>query len=163
MELLGGFELSQALHVAAKLRLVEAIRAGAHTSEAIARDVGAHEPALRRFLQFLVAAKILGEAKPGVFAVTPMGELLAADHPQSIHRWAVLLGSPIIWRPWGELYTTVTTGQPAFDAVFGEPYFQYLEHHPEEAEIFNAAMTDDGGAAAILGAYDFSAVRGSST
>ncbi len=156
MEMLDGYEISQALHVAAKLRLVEVIRAGARTSEDIARYVGAHEPALLRFLRFLVAAKILSEAEPGVFSVTPMGAMLAADHPQSIYPWAALLGSPIIWRPWGELYTTVMTGQPAFDTVFGEPYFQYLEHHPGEAAIFNAAMSDDGSATTILGAYDFS-------
>lgn len=156
MAMLDGYERSQALHVAAKLWLVEAIRAGARTLEDIARVVGVHEPALRRLLRFLVAANILGETEPGVFAVTPMGEMLAAAHPQSIYRWAVLLGSPIIWRPWGELYTTVTTGQSAFDAVFGEPYFPYLDHHPDEAANFNAAMTDDGGAATILGAYDFS-------
>ena len=105
MELLEGSEISQALHVAAKIRLVEVIRSGAATSETIARDVGAHEPALRRFLRFLVAANILTEVEPGVFAVTPMGEMLGADHPQSVYRWAVLLGSPIVWRPWGELYT----------------------------------------------------------
>ena len=158
MRLLGGYEVSQALHVAAKLGLGDVLRDGPKTSTDIARSLGADQPSLLRFLRFLSAQDILTEDDQGAFATTAMGALLRSDHPHSIHRWAALLGAPIIWLPWGELYETVMTGQPAFDRVYGEPYFRYLEHSPEDAALFNAAMSDDR-SLPVLEAYDFSGCR----
>ena len=157
-KLLAGYEVSQALHVAAKLGLGDVLRDGPKSSAAIATEVGANEQSLERLLRFLTAEDILTEDVEGAFAATPMGMLLRSDHAQSIHPWAALLGDPIIWLPWGELYETVMTGQPAFDRVFGEPYFRYLEHSPDEAALFNAAMSEDR-SLPILEAYDFSGCR----
>lgn len=93
----------------------------------------------------------------GRYAATAMGDLLRADHPSSERPWALLLGDACIWQPWGNLYEAVMSGQPAFEHVYGEPYFMYLGHHPQEAATFNAAMTsDDTSLSAILDAYDFS-------
>jgi O-methyltransferase domain/Dimerisation domain len=153
--LLVGYQVSQALHVAAKLGLGDVLRDGPKTSTEIAMSVGADEPSLVRFLRFLAAQDILTEDDRGAFATTAMGALLRSDHPHSIHPWAALLGAPIIWLPWGELYQTVMTGQPAFDRIYGEAYFRYLEHSPDDAALFNAAMSDDP-SLPILEAYDFS-------
>ena len=157
-KMLGGFQISQALHVAAKLGLGDLLRDGPKTPTEIAARLGADQPSLVRFLRFLAAQDILTEDDQGAFATTAMGVLLRSDHSHSIHPWAALLGAPIIWSPWGELYQTVMTGQPAFDRVYGEPYFQYLEHSPEDAALFNAAMSDDP-SLPILEAYDFSEFR----
>ncbi len=50
------------------------------------------------------------------------------------------------------------TGDPAFERIFGQRFFEYLAAHPADAAIFNAAMTQ--GIAwtshALLAAYDFS-------
>jgi len=155
-QLLDGFQASQAIHVAAKLGLLDILGEGAQTSEGIARDIGAHEPSLRRLLKFLVTLNIVVEVRDGAFAATTRGEVLRADHPQSVRSWALLLGAPLVWKPWGDLYATIMTGQPAFERVFGEPYFEYLEHNPDDAAIFNAAMGSDAGSVpAILDAYDF--------
>jgi SAM-dependent methyltransferase len=47
---------------------------------------------------------------------------------------------------------------PAFERIFGQQFFQYLAARPEDAAVFNAAMTQ--GIAwtsdALLAAYDFS-------
>jgi len=155
-QLLGSFQASQAIHVAAKLGLLDMLGEGPRTSEEIARDIGAHEPSLRRLLIFLVTLNILVEARDGPFAATTLGEVLRADHPQSVRSWALLLGTPLIWRPWGDLHATIMTGQPAFERVFGESFFEYLEHSPDDAALFNAAMGSDAGSVpAILDAYDF--------
>ncbi|HKF87354.1 MAG TPA: methyltransferase, partial [Propionibacteriaceae bacterium] len=56
---------------------------------------------------------------------------------------------------------SVRTGQPAFDHVYGKPFFDYLAEQPALARIFNDVMTsassDEG--AAIAAAYDFSVHR----
>jgi hypothetical protein len=34
--------------------------------------------------------------------------------------------------PIGELYESVRTGEPAFQRIFGQPFFEYLAAHPVE-------------------------------
>ncbi|GAC1524691.1 MAG: methyltransferase [Chloroflexota bacterium] len=158
-QMLGGFQVSQALSTAAKLAIFDMLRDGPKTSPELVEAVGAHAPSLRRLLRFLTTIDILTEDEQGRFAATLMGELLRSDHPQSAHPWAVLLGAPIIWQPWGDLYETVLTGQPAFERAYGEPFFTYLGHSPQDAAVFNAAMTaDTSSLSALLDGYDFSSV-----
>jgi hypothetical protein len=53
---------------------------------------------------------------------------------------------------------SVRTGKPAFGLVDADGLFAHLRRHPDEASIFDAAMTAKAGAdiGAVLGAYDFS-------
>jgi SAM-dependent methyltransferase len=68
------------------------------------------------------------------------------------------LPAPFLWRPLGELYDSVRTGEPAFPRIFGQHFFQYLSAHPNDAEIFNTVMTQgiQWTTPALLAAYDFS-------
>jgi pimeloyl-ACP methyl ester carboxylesterase len=49
---------------------------------------------------------------------------------------------------------SVRTGEPAFDHVYGKPFFDYLAEQPALAQIFNDMMTsassDEGAAIALL-------------
>jgi hypothetical protein len=73
---------------------------------------------------------------------------------------AIMLGDEN-HRCWGDLLETLRTGEPAFERLFGRPVFGYLGEHPEQARIFDAAMTGFSGreTQAILDAYDLSDVR----
>ena len=156
-QLLGGFRATQAIHVAARLGLVDMLRDGPRTSQALADRVGAHEPSLRRLLGFLTTLGVLAQDGEGHFLTTPVGDLLRADHPESERPWALLLGAPAIWRPWGSLYEAVVTGRPAFEQVYGEPFFSYRGHDPAQAALVNAAMSSDtANIGEVLDAYDFS-------
>lgn len=156
--IIGGYLGTQVLYVAAKLNIFDVLRDGAKTPLEIATITASHEPSLRRLLGYLTTINILREDTDGRYATTAIGELLQSDHPQSLYSWAVLLGAPFLWRPWGELYQTIKSGEPAFDRVFGEPYFEYLGHNPEDAALFNAAMTQTSSDSysAITEVYDFS-------
>jgi hypothetical protein len=157
-DMLGGFQVTQALYVAAKLNIFDVLRDRPQTSREIAEGVGAHEPSLRRLLGFLTTIDVLAVDGQQRFAPTAMGELLQSDHPDSERPWALLLGAPVIWRPWGELYESIMTGRPAFNLVFGKPYFEYLASNQQDAAVFNAAMTSSSSDVLdILDAYDFSA------
>jgi hypothetical protein len=69
-----------------------------------------------------------------------------------------MYAAPFFWNAWGRLYDTVKTGTPGFDLAHGEPIFAYLARRPEDAAIFNSAMTSATAAdtPTILSAYDFS-------
>jgi hypothetical protein len=84
--------------------------------------------------------------------------MLCSDHPQRLRDGALLLPAPFLWRPLGDLYESVRTGEPAFQRVFGQRFFEYLATHPGDAAVFNAAMTQGiaWSTPALLAAYDFS-------
>ena len=68
------------------------------------------------------------------------------------------MGADFIWKPWGDLWQTIVTGQPAFDRVLGATPLEYLAAHPDAAAIAAAAMTSASSVqlSDILAAYDFS-------
>jgi Dimerisation domain/O-methyltransferase domain len=158
-QMIWGLTISQALYAAAKLEIFDILRDGAKGPVEIAKATGADHLALRRLCRALTTIDILSEDEHGKFTATAMGELLPSDHPQSMRAMALLMGSPFNWRAWGELHEAITTGKPAFDHVFGESFFEYLGRRPQDASVFNQAMTSvtSGDVPAILAAYDFSA------
>jgi SAM-dependent methyltransferase len=69
----------------------------------------------------------------------------------------MMLGAGFVWEPVGELFETIRTGQPAFELVYRAPFFEYLAEHPDDAAVFNAAMSSlPAYIAALVQAYDFS-------
>jgi O-methyltransferase domain/Dimerisation domain len=157
-ELITAFMTSQAITVAARLGIADALNEAEKTAAELAVAVHAHGPSLTRLLGMLSSVGIFAEGSDGKFRQTPLSDLLRSDHPRSQRAIAVMFGSEYSWRPWGELYHTVKEGGPAFDLVFGAPLFDYLGRHPDAAEIINAAMTAGSARdiAAIVNAYDFS-------
>jgi hypothetical protein len=95
-----------------------------------------------------------------VFALTPLGEYLRSDVPDSVRGRARYMGHALTWRPWGELLHSVRTGEGAFDHVFGRGQFDYVQDDADAASILNGAMTSvsHADAAAVVEAYDFSGI-----
>ncbi|QRK12540.1 hypothetical protein JQX13_22445 [Archangium violaceum] len=62
----------------------------------------------------------------------------------------------------GQLPHAVKTGQPGFNQVHGQPAFEFLSKHAEDAAIFNQAMTSFSamsGTEVVSERYDFSKVK----
>jgi hypothetical protein len=114
-QLVLGFFASQAIAVVATLRIADLLAEAPSTVEELARATKAHGPSLRRLLLMFASIGIFAEDGSGRFRRTPLSETLRANDPQSIRDWAVLWGEPWIWRPWGDLYESVLTGETAFD------------------------------------------------
>src|SRR5262249_40833822 len=126
------------------------------SAEEIAHAIGAHSPSLFRLLRYLCAVGVLAQEEGERFVVTSLGDLLRSDHPESLRPLAILYGSSLMWRPYGELYASVVDGRCAFERTFATPFFTYLDHQPEDAAIFNAVMTS-GVPLDLIERYDFSA------
>ena len=153
-----GIIAAQAIHVAAKLRLADLLASGAETAEELASRSGTHPATLERLLRALSTLEIFTPTPDGRFRNTPLSEMLRSDHPQSQRDSALFLPARFLWLPLGELHESVRTGDPAFQRIFGQSFFEYLVAHPADAEVFNRTMTQ--GIAwttpALLAAYDFS-------
>jgi ubiquinone/menaquinone biosynthesis C-methylase UbiE len=156
-QLICGYWHSQCVYVAAKLGIADLLADGPRAVDDLAAKTGMHHMSLYRVLRALASVGVFAEEANGRFALTPVAELLRADIPGSQHALAIMMGEQH-FRAWGDLLYSVQTGKPAFDKVFGQPLFEYLSEHPEQAAIFDKAMVGVHGreTAAIVDAYDFS-------
>jgi SAM-dependent methyltransferase len=157
-QLIASYPATHAIYVAAKLGIADLVAEVPKTADELADETKSHAPSLSRVLLMLASIGIFSEDAAGRFRVTPLGELLRRDHPQSQRAIAVMYGSAFFWRPWGELYEAVMTGQSAFERVYGKSLFDYLSKHRDDAAIFNDGMSSVSAreTSAILAAYDFS-------
>lgn len=152
--------VSHAIYVAATLGIADLLAKEPQHCNELAKATGTHGPSLNRLMRLLVSAGIFAQQENGRFALTPVGECLRTGVPGSSHATALLFTGPLVNRSWGDLLYSVKTGETAFEHAFGMGAFQYLSQHPEEAAMFNDAMTSGSTQAAIAipSAYDFSAL-----
>jgi SAM-dependent methyltransferase len=159
MRLLVGNQVQQAIHVAARLRIADALAGGPKTIDELAAATGAHAAALRRLLRVLASFGVFVEDDAGRIALTPAATLLRRDEPGSLHAFALWSGGDR-YAAFGELEYSVRTGQPAFEHVTGADFWEYLAGNPEAAAIFDAMMAaNTAPLAPALAAYDFGAAE----
>jgi hypothetical protein len=159
-QLVTGHYVSFALYVAAKLGIADLLAHGPKAYDELAKACAAHAPSLRRLLRLLASAGVFAEQADGRFALTPVGEWLRSDLPGSQRDTALLFAGPMM-RSWGELLHSVQTGETAIERAFGMDAFKYMAAHPEDAAVFNRAMTavSTQVSIAVAAAYDFSPFR----
>lgn len=161
LELSMGSMLTQAIYVAAELKIADALHERPMSAEEVAQRVNAHPEATYRLLRLLSSYQIFEEGRDGRFKLTPMADALREDSPNSMRRIAVLMGHPTHWEDWSHLVDSVRTGEPALPKLRGMNAFEYLESNPDYAMIFFGGMSNlsELETAPILAAYDFSRFR----
>jgi hypothetical protein len=104
---------------------------------AIDRDLG------YRLLRALGSLGLLEATSDRRFLLTPAGEFLKEDHPESLRGVARLEVSPTLTGLWTHLPDLVRDGeQNAFPREFGHSgSVEHRENNPEYDEVFNDAMT----------------------
>jgi hypothetical protein len=159
-QMITGYWTSRAIYVAARLRIADHLADGPRTAEELALAVGVASGPLYRLLRALAGVDIFAQQADGRFRLNPLAEPLREDGSDSLRAYAVMLGEEH-HRCWDDLPETVRTGEVAFDRLYGQPYFAYLSARPEQAKIFDTAMTAFSGRAmqAVLDAYDLSDVK----
>jgi O-methyltransferase domain/Dimerisation domain len=158
MRLTNGYQVSQAIHVAAELRLADFVGGEPVTADEIAPRVGAHARSLYRLLRALSTVGIFCETDDKRFVGSPMSNLLRTDHPRSMWGWPAFIGRPHQREIWGDLLHSIRTGEDAPHHLWGVDIWQYRADKPEEIAGMNAAMAAISRTAApdIIAAYDFS-------
>ena len=159
MQMIEGYRLSQALHVAAALGIADLLEEGPRSIDDLAEVTGTDASALFRLLRALAGAGVFSETEDG-FCLTPLATYLSSGAPGSLRAWAMYIGQPYFWQSWGHLLESVRTGKPAFQSLYGMNPWEYREAHPEANAIFNQAMTElaAGVVDAVAESYDFSGI-----
>ena len=143
-EMLGGYRLTALIHVAAKLGIADLLQDGPKSSQELARTVDANPRNLYRVLRALASRGIFAENTAGQFELTPLAEPLRSDMPGSTRDWAIWHGD-LLAPAWNDLLYGVRTDQTAFEHVYGEGFWEYLDRNPDARENFNRRMTSRSG------------------
>ncbi len=158
LQMVNGYELSRAIHVAAVLGVADFLMDGPRTVDDLAAATGAHAPTLHRLLRALASVGIFVEDTTGWFGLTDRAEYLRSDVSGSLRYWAMASGGRSFWASWGDLLESVRTGEAAFPRQHGMTNWEYRARLPDEGAAFDAAMTANSRAVAdiIAAHYDFS-------
>ena len=159
VQMIVGSWVSRAIYVAAKLQIANLLADGPQLVEQLAEAAGVAPRPLYRVLRALAGVGVFARDADGRFRLNPLAEPLRTGGPKSLRAFAVMIGEEQD-RCWDDLFETVRTGAPAFDRLYGRSLFAYLSEHPEQAKVFDAAMSGFNGRAtqAMLDTYDLSGV-----
>jgi O-methyltransferase domain/Dimerisation domain len=154
--LVNGYQVTQAVHVAATLGIADLLRGGPRSSAELAAATETHAPSLHRVLRALAALGVLHEGDDGRFSLTAIGDCLRSDADEPVGGWADYVGRPVHFQAWGALLHAVRTGENAFALVHGTDVWEYRAQHPQDGAVFDRAMTDVSrrANAHLLEAYD---------
>jgi hypothetical protein len=161
LQLISGFWISRCVYVIAKLGIPDLLNDGPKTATELAAATETHTPSLFRLLRALAAVDVLTQSEDGRFGNTPLSETLRADVPGSLRSFAMTELGEEHYPAWGELLHSVRTGEIAFEQAFKMPVWEFFATHPDNARIFNDAMSGMTAQAeqALHAAYDFSGIK----
>jgi hypothetical protein len=160
-QLLSGLYVAGALSSLAQLGIPDLVEHGPKSADELAREVGADPRALYRLMRATASVGILSEGADGKFSETPMSAVLRSNAKPSLRGFAMMHATEWHARGWSRLDYCVKTGKQAVDEVYGMPLFQFFAQRPEEAKVFNQAMSDLSSldSPAVADAYSFSAIN----
>lgn len=158
--MIGASWMSQAVCVAAELRVADLLAGGSRNTDELARATNCQPASLHRLMRALASLGLCAEQEDGSFELTPAGLLLRADARPSVRSWAIWWGRHQ-WPVWGNLLYSIKTGESARKLVTGHEGYQHQEHDREAASIFNRAMVELTHliAGEVVRAYDFAGAR----
>ena len=160
MQMSMGAMVTQAIYVAAKLRIADIIADGEKHIDQISQEADAHSPSLYRIMRTLSSSGVFNETQHRMFANTPLSEVLRADIPGSMRNSMIFMGEPWHYNIWANMLHSARTGGTAWKETHGEEVFDWIAKNPDASEIFNGCMSElsAGAAPAIVAGYDFSGI-----
>jgi hypothetical protein len=128
------------LRVAATLGIPDHITAGHRDIGELAAAAGCDQDALHAVLGHLVSHGVFTQDAPGQFSCNrPAQQLADASRFNDLDGFGGRMA-----HTWGTLLDYVRTGQPAYEKVFGRPFWEDLAAHPRIAAGFDALMGPAG-------------------
>jgi hypothetical protein len=161
LQILNGAHIAGAVSCLAQLGIPDLLENGPKSAEELARQIGAQPEALYRLMRATACVGVLAEGSDGKFSQTPMSAVLCSEAQPSLRGLAIMGGREWHGRGWSYLEYCVKTGNQAIDKICGMPIFEFFSKNPDEAKIFDDAMTGlsaiDG--PAVADAYNFDGIH----
>ena len=147
-----GYIPTRVIYVAAKLELTDHIGDEGASVQDLAQILKVDPAALYRVMRVLAGLGVLRQDDNDRFFVTPFGETLRKDSPQSVRDYAIY-SHEIVYDAFRDMANCVRNDKPAID-----DYFAFLRANPEKEAVFHAGMSNRSRTetAAALEALNFS-------
>ena len=161
LELSSASVVARALQVAAEIGIADCLDDQPRTAADLAAATSTDPDAVARILRLLEERGVFGRDTDARWVHTEASRLLRSDHPQSLRAFARMKGTPFCWDALGHLHHAVRTGEAGLTRLHPGGWVAYLDAHPGQRAIFQAAMTAKAHAdvAAALDAHNFSRYR----
>ncbi len=130
------------LFVVATLNIAEHISAGKHTIEELARAAECDPHMLNLILGHLVSKGVFLQPTPGTFELNDAARQLL-DPITKISLNLEDIGGRFA-QAWSTLLQVTRTGQPAYNQLFGLPFWEDLSAHPNLSSSFDAIIGPPG-------------------
>ena len=145
---------------AVKLGLPDTMGSRRWTAEQLGAELGLSPPHLLRFLRGLSTLGICEEHADHTFALASLGRSLASGSSSRLGE-KVMIVVEQYWQPWAELVSSLQTGIPAFEHVFGMPVSDWRRTRADQGALFNAYLAKETFAQgdAIVEAWHWSDVK----
>lgn len=126
-----------AVSTACKLNIFDHLQE-AKTAEHLADELSLNEDKLLLLLNALSNAEFLNK-NGDFFKRNFLSEFLTENNPESL-KYACLNWSDEHLTAWQHLDFSINTGKSSFEEIYGLPFFDYLNEHPEKLHAYHKAM-----------------------
>ena len=157
-DLILGGQRAAMVHAVTRCGIPDLLAGGPVDLETLAQNSGTDASLLGRILRALAASDLFAQTAEGLWALTPLGELLRRDRPDSLYPLAVYASEPWMRGAWDKLEYGLRSGEVPFHHANNASYFEFLERHPESRRIFDSVMASNQmpRVATLATAYDWS-------
>ena len=154
-----GLILHQALYAAARLGIADHLNGDWRCAVELAEELRVNGGALYRTLRLLASQGIFEENQARRFKNNQVSTFLRTDVPGSVRPLFLFWGSDFHYPCFGKILHSIETGEASRTFLSGTDGFEHLRQDPEQARLFDDAMTtmSELVAPAIASAYDFGA------
>lgn len=158
LQLSFAFMISRSISIASEYFIADKLVDQPKTAAQLAAESGLHARSLYRVMRACASAGVFSEDEQGRFSLTPLAQFLRSDQPGNLRAFTAMMNSVWQYQTWADMSYAVETGKPAFDHVFGMPFFEYLAQSEAMSKGFHEAMTSNSAftSEALLNSYDFS-------
>jgi len=159
--IIGGYWLSRAVYLAARLKLADVVGDRPTTLSTIAAATGTKPEPLRRLMRALAAHGFFQDTGNEMFSHTPLSETLRSDRPGSMRAFAEAELGHDHYESWRYVESCLREDGTAFERVYGMPIWCYYAEHSETNALFGEAMTNLTAIAnsGVLADYQFAPFR----
>jgi hypothetical protein len=159
--IIGGYWLSRAVYLAARLKIADAVSHQPASLCEIARATGTRPENLRRLMRALAAHGFFQDSGNETFCQTPLSETLCSDRPGSMRAFAEAELGHDHYDSWRNAESCLREGGTAFQRLYGMPIWRYYAEHPETNALFGEAMSNLTAIAnaGVLSGYQFAPFR----
>ena len=152
-----GYRMTQLVYVAAELGIADYLVDSPKSIAKLATYIEADKENLHRIMRALVSIGLFDLNDSDEYVLNSISQLLCQNTEGSLRNFAIRHGAPWSWLPWGALIHAIRTGENAFEHVFGQSHWKYLNNHPDIQEGFSCSMAESTAmlSAEILDIVDF--------